>query len=371
VITGATQGLGLAYAREFLRRGHRVVISGRDAQRVSAALTALRTDGASVSAAHGVTADVSEHADAQRLWDAAARALGRIDLWINNAGYARTGLPIARLTPTEMQQMVRTNLLGTMNASQVAVAGFRRQGGGGKLFNTLGGGAEGRIVPGMAGYSATKRGVWYFTKTLRKETAGTGLVVGLLSPGMNVTEGLHRELAQLAPAERAKAAKLINLLADRVETTAPWLVERMLAASAATPDVKWMTSGRMLRRMLGAAFSQRRVLDDAAGSPKGGSRKVKRRRSYTFRQPPPPANRLRSVVVPTRPMHVAVLQLFLGRVAHFGDLDREMQVLAREGVVAIDGDHVADDLRDRDHARLAVRGLRMELHARLRIRAAE
>lgn len=261
VITGATQGLGLAYARDFLRRGHRVVISGRGLERVDAALAALRSGGGAAGAVHGVAADVARHEDAQRLWDEAMQALGRIDLWINNAGYARTGVSIAQLTPAEMRAMVRTNLLGTMNASQVAVAGFKRQGGG-KLFNTLGGGAEGRIVPGMAGYSASKRGVWYWTKTLKKESHGGPLVVGLLSPGMNVTEGLRRELAQLAPAERAKAERLINLLADRVETTVPWLVERMLAATAARPDVKWMTTGRMLRRMLGAAFSQRNVLED-------------------------------------------------------------------------------------------------------------
>ena len=264
VITGATQGLGLAYAREYLRRGHRVVISGRSAERVTAARAALRAGGAPAAATHGVAADVSSHEDVQRLWDESARALGRIDVWINNAGYARTGLLIAQLTPGEMRDMVRTNLLGTMNASQVAVAGFKHQGGGGKLFNTLGGGAEGRVVPGMAGYSATKRGAWYFTKTLKKEAAGSELVVGLLSPGMNVTEGLRRELAQLAPAERARAEKVINLLADRIETTVPWLVERMLEATPGKPDVKWMTTGRMLRRMLGAAFGRRSVLDDAA-----------------------------------------------------------------------------------------------------------
>jgi short-subunit dehydrogenase len=265
VVTGATQGLGLAYAREFLRRGHRVVISGRHAERVTAALAALTAGGAPVATVHGVVADVAEHEDAERLWDEAARALGRVGVWVNNAGYARTGLPIASLTPAEMRAMVRTNLLGTMNASQVAVAGFRRQGGGGKLFNTLGGGAEGRIVPGMAGYSATKRGAWYFTRTLQKEAAGTDLVVGLLSPGMNVTEGLRRELAQLAATERTRAEKLINLLADRVETTVPWLVERMLAATPARPDVKWMTTSRMLRRMLAAPFAARNVLGGAEG----------------------------------------------------------------------------------------------------------
>ncbi len=265
VITGATQGLGLAYAREFLRRGHRVVIGGRAPERVATAVAALSANRLPPAAVSGIAADVADYADTERLWSEAARDLGRIDVWINNAGYARTGLSIAQLTPEEMRAMVATNLTGTMNASQVAVAGFRRQGGAGKLFNTLGGGAEGRIVPGMAGYSATKRGAWYFTKTLKKEAAGSGLVVGLLSPGMNVTEGLQRELARLAPAERARAEKVIKLLADRVETTVPWLVERMLEATPGNPDVKWMTTGRMVRRMLGAAFGQRSVLGDSAG----------------------------------------------------------------------------------------------------------
>ena len=69
-----------------------------------------------------------------------------------------------------------------------------------------------------------------------------------------------------------------------------------------------------------------------------------------------------AVVMSARPVDVAVRQLFLGRGAHFGDLDVEIEILTRERMIAVDRDHVADDLRDRHGARAAFR-LRVQLHA--------
>src|SRR6185295_563715 len=68
------------------------------------------------------------------------------------------------------------------------------------------------------------------------------------------------------------------------------------------------------------------------------------------------------VVMAARPVDVAVRQFFLGRGPHFGDLDLEIQVLARERVVTVDRDHVAGDLRD-SHGAHAVRRLSVQLHA--------
>ena len=63
-----------------------------------------------------------------------------------------------------------------------------------------------------------------------------------------------------------------------------------------------------------------------------------------------------------RSVHVAVRELFLRSGPDFGDLDLEVEVLARKRMVAVDRDHVAGDLRDGDRARTAIR-LRMQLHA--------
>ena len=56
----------------------------------------------------------------QALWDAAVAAFGRVDIWVNNAGYARTGARFADTTPQQIEAMVRANVIGSMNAAQVA-----------------------------------------------------------------------------------------------------------------------------------------------------------------------------------------------------------------------------------------------------------
>ena len=74
------------------------------------------------------------------------------------------------------------------------------------------------------------------------------------------------------------------------------------------------------------------------------------------------------MVVTAGPVHVAVLEFFLRGLAHFGDLDFEVEVLACQRMVAVDGDHVALDAGDRDHARVAIGRLGLELHAGLQVR---
>lgn len=253
VITGSTQGLGLGYAREFLRLGHNVVVSGRDPARVDAAVARLAAEAPPGARVLGVAADVASMAAVQQLWDRAVEALGRVDIWLNNAGYARTGVSFVDTTPQQIEAMVRANVIGSMNAAQVAIAGMKRQGGG-KLYLTLGGGgASGRVVPGMSVYSTTKRAVKYLAGALvkeRREAGDESILVGTISPGVNVTEGMLREFADVPPAARARALRQLNFIGEHVETTTPWIVGRILADTRQGNDITWLTTGRMLRRGL-------------------------------------------------------------------------------------------------------------------------
>jgi len=160
--------------------------------------------------------------------------------------------------------MVRSNVIGSMNAAQVAIAGMQRQGGSGKLYLTLGGGgASGRVVPGMTVYSTTKRAVKYFADTLvkeRLEAKDDSILIGTISPGVNMTEGMLREMANLPAAERPKALKQLNFIGEHVETTTPWIVERILTDQKQGNDISWLTSGRMLGRAVSMLFSKRDLL---------------------------------------------------------------------------------------------------------------
>lgn len=261
VITGSTQGLGFGYAREFLARGLNVVVSGRDPASVTRAIDRLAADSGAPDRVSGCACDVADLAAVEALWTHAMARFGSVDIWLNNAGYARTGARFADITPDEIEAMVRANVIGSMNAAQVAIAGMQRQGHG-KLYLTLGGGgASGRVVPGMSVYSTTKRAVKYFADCLvkeRKEQGDTKIVVGTISPGINLTEGMLRELGQLPTDERRRALKQLNFLGEHVETTTPWIVERILGDSKQGNDITWLTTGRLLKRALAALFGVRR-----------------------------------------------------------------------------------------------------------------
>ena len=248
VITGSTKGIGFALARELLRRGHHVVVSGRAQAAVDDAVERLRPEAAGEATVHGRAVDVTDAARVEELWTAAVDAFGGVDLWINNAGVAHTTRPIVETTADDVRTMVTTNMLGTVYGSQVAVRGMRAHGGG-QLFNILGGGSDGRIRSGMGVYSATKRGLDSFTRALAKEVAGTGVRVGQVRPGILITEGWLREAAA-APELVAEQRKMLNILCDHVDDVAPYLVGRMLASTRNGDAIAWLTTGRMTRKFL-------------------------------------------------------------------------------------------------------------------------
>ncbi len=262
VITGGTAGLGFGYARELLQRGHHVAICGRDQTRVGAALEKLRTEATQGARVVGAACDTADRAQLQALWDLAAREFGRVDIWLNNAGYARTGASFLATSPADIERMVHTNVIGTQLACDVAMAGMMRQGGG-RIYLTLGGGgASGRVVANMTAYSTTKRALKYFAMALVKEAKERtpAVLIGTISPGVNLTEGMLREIAAVPPAERTKTLKPLNFIGEHVETTTPWIVERILADTKQGSDITWLTSGRLLRRSVGMLFGKRDIL---------------------------------------------------------------------------------------------------------------
>lgn len=254
VVTGGTRGIGLGLAKEFLARDVRVAICGRSRESVDKALAELG------DAAVGVVCDMADRDQVQALWDAAAAAFGRIDHWINNAGVSTARRPLTELPPAELEAVVSANLLGVMHGSAVAVRGMAAQGGG-TVWNMAGLGSDGRTVPGLIGYGATKRGADYLTTGLAKEVADGPVRVAHLSPGMVVTDLL---LKDYSPEELAKAKKVFNILADRVETVTPWLADRVLAGTKNGGTVAWLTTPKIMGRFLLGTVRKRDLFGDRA-----------------------------------------------------------------------------------------------------------
>ena len=111
VVTGSTKGIGKGYAREFLNRGLNVVVSGRGQDAVDQTLLDLDGESADDAKATGRTCNVADVNQVQALWDFAKQNFGNVDIWINNAGFARTHVTLLQLTPEEIRIMANKILL--------------------------------------------------------------------------------------------------------------------------------------------------------------------------------------------------------------------------------------------------------------------
>ncbi len=254
VITGSTRGLGFALAAEFLLRGCRVTVSGRSAGGVEAALERLQAHGERVM---GFPCDVTQEAQVEALWREAVRRWGGVDIWVNNAGVPHSTVPVWELPAAEAETLVRTNLLGTVQGSAVAMRGMLSQAHG-QIFNMEGFGSDGRRRTGLTLYGTSKAAVRYFSRGLADEADGGPVLTGTLSPGMMVTDFLLGPMQRSGQAEQMK--RVINILADRPETVARFLVPRMLENRRQGARIAWLTGGKILFRFLTAPLRRGRLL---------------------------------------------------------------------------------------------------------------
>jgi len=258
VITGSTRGIGYGLADAFLALGCAVTISGRTLAGVEEAVAEL-------SAKHqaerilGHPCDVTDFGQVQALWDAAKTRFGRIDIWINNAGLGNPQMNFWELPAEQIRAVVSTNLIGAMYGSKVALHGMLDQGFG-SLYNVEGLGSGGRRVEGLALYGSTKSGLRYLDESLAQETRGTPVLAGALRPGMVVTDFLTQQY-QDRPQDWERAKRIFNILADRVETVAPWFAQKVLANQKKGVCISWQPAHKVFFRFLTAPFRKRDLFE--------------------------------------------------------------------------------------------------------------
>jgi NAD(P)-dependent dehydrogenase (short-subunit alcohol dehydrogenase family) len=257
VITGSTRGIGRGLAVEFLKRGHNVVVTGRSPEAVNRTVAELQPAGAVL----GQPCDVRDLAAHQSVWDAATRRFGRVDIWINNAAIATDRTLLAELPAGQIAATIDTNLAGTMFGTRVALAGMLKQGGG-RIYAFEGFGSNDMTSEGLTVYGTTKRAIRYFTAAVAKEYRDSPVLIGSLSPGIVATDLLIYSSRSRDPAEWARAKRVMNILADRVETVTPWLAEQALANARQGAMINWLTRGKVLRRFLTAAFNKRDLISE-------------------------------------------------------------------------------------------------------------
>jgi NAD(P)-dependent dehydrogenase (short-subunit alcohol dehydrogenase family) len=178
LVTGAGRGMGTDIAQAALLAGHAVVATGRDPERVTAAV-----------GAHddllAVKLDVTSPEDANSAAQAAIDRFGRIDVLVNNAGNFIAGF-FEEIKPEDYRSQIETNLFGPLNVTRAVLPIMRRQRSGLVVTISSTGGIVGQEF--CSAYSASKFAVEGWIESLAPEIAPFGIQTMLVEPGFFRTD---------------------------------------------------------------------------------------------------------------------------------------------------------------------------------------
>jgi len=239
VITGSSSGIGLLTAIELARSGYRVVATMRDLSRRT------RLDEAAERA--GVAGqldlrrlDVTETDTIPALVDAVVRDHGRIDVLVNNAGFAMAGF-VEDLRLAEIRQQFETNFFGHVAMTKAVLPLMRRQRSGHIIMVSSITGRRGQPV--LSSYSSSKFALEGWSEALRIETFSLGIRVVLVEPGSFATDIWERnakigEDVFSADSPNRERGERFAAMVKKLHKPDAIVVARLIARIAANPNPK-------------------------------------------------------------------------------------------------------------------------------------
>lgn len=250
VVVGGTRGLGGALVRTFSKGGHKVLFTSRHRENIAHMLLDVAPE--KKQKLLGVMHDVTLPNHNRAFKDVVQRHLPEgVDIWINNAAISDHHMQFIAQPIDKIEEILATNLFGSVIASHQALDMFESQPHRGHLFNIVGAGSDGMSTPGFSVYGATKAAVAQFVKTLRDEVR-TRQGIHIISPGMMPTD-------LLAHNATPQQLGMFNILCEEPDVVAAYVYDQVIDIvknNKHAVDIRYMTLQRILYHIL--TFAQRR-----------------------------------------------------------------------------------------------------------------
>jgi len=174
LVTGSSRGLGRSIAEAVLEAGHQLVATARTPGQLDDLV------GKYGDQVRAVALDVTDPVAAEAAVQVAVQAFGRLDVVVNNAGYANLA-SVEDITAEDFRRQIDTNLFGVVNVTKAALPVLREQGSGHFIQVSSVGGRIGAV--GLSAYQSAKWAVGGFSTVLALEVAPLGVKVTVLEPG--------------------------------------------------------------------------------------------------------------------------------------------------------------------------------------------
>lgn len=200
LVTGAGAGIGKAAAKALLQGGYRVVLTGRDLEKLQKAITDI---GGTNENCLAVACDVGKPEQVKKLFAALHDKFGRIDVLFNNAGIGAPAIPMEELSYEQWMNVVNANLCGAFLCSQEAIRMMKSQSPqGGRIINN-GSISAHAPRPMSAPYTSTKHAITGLTKSIALDGRPFNIACGQIDIGNAATEMTERMAAGIIQADHS------------------------------------------------------------------------------------------------------------------------------------------------------------------------